>query len=217
MRTINHKLKDGVTITSFEGDHISNVIGISKYYYEAAMLAYIRDNVHRGVMVDVGSNIGNHSIYLAKYCAISVISFEPFNRSFELLQVNVLQNNLTNIELCNFGLSSCTDDLMMSLGSELNVGMAKISSDGTEPCKVIAFDDYYKMADMITMIKIDCEGYELNVIKGMIRTIEKHKPDLFIECQSTTDYEDVSRILHPLGYTPVRKFNSTPTYLFKHG
>lgn len=217
MNTIDHKLKDGVILTAFEKDHIGNSIGATKYYYEGGMLDYIKANVPRGAMIDVGANIGNHSIYLAKYCATNVIAFEPFPSTFAVLVKNIQQNKFMNITALPVGLSDESKETSMSLSSEGNVGMAKIDEAGSIYTRVDVLDTMLETREPITLIKIDCEGHEEKALKGMLETIKKHKPALFIECQTPDEFTVVNSILSPLGYRSVYKFNATPTYYFKFG
>src|SRR3990167_2424357 len=99
-------LKDGTIITGFKNDLITNGLRTTKNYYEFEMLEFIRNNIERGVMVDVGANIGNHTLYLAKYCANIVLAFEPFPDTHQLLESNILQNKICNVQPINFGLSN---------------------------------------------------------------------------------------------------------------
>ena len=214
MKTITHILKDGTLITAFEGDHISNIIGRTNYYYEGSMLDYIKENIPKGLMVDVGANIGNHSIYLAKYCATTVLAFEPFPASFELLKKNLIQNNILNVKPINFGLSNEEKRVFMTSVNG-NAGMNRIDDNGMIAVQVVTFE--CKGIEPITLIKIDCEGYEEKALLGMIETIKEHKPALFIECQTLMEYQTINTILAPLGYVMIQKFNSTPTYFLRHG
>ena len=58
----------------------------------------------------------------------------------------------------------------------------------------------------IDLIKIDTEGWEFNILKGAISTLEKYKPDLFIEVndqnmeQCSTNREELFKFLGLLGY-----------------
>ncbi|MCI2810078.1 FkbM family methyltransferase [Eoetvoesiella caeni] len=64
-------------------------------------------------VLDIGANIGNHSLAFSQLCA-RLLAFEPSTRAFEILKKNVDDNNLRNIRALNFGLSNkdrdaCTD------------------------------------------------------------------------------------------------------------
>jgi len=205
-------LKDGTIITGFKNDLITNVLRTTQNYYEFAMLEFIRTNIPKGVMIDVGANIGNHTLFLAKYCATKVLAFEPFPATFEVFATNMIQNKMVNVEPCGFGLSDKIEGVQMK-SVEGNAGMNKIDSEGD----VIVFVAplIYTDKEPITLIKLDCEGYEEKAILGMIETIKEHNPALFIECQTSTELNAVSKILLPLGYEQKQRFNHTPTYYFQ--
>lgn len=217
MKTIDHKLSDGMVITAFERDHIGSMIARYNNYYESGMLDFIKSNIPRGLMIDVGANIGNHSLYFAQYCATNVIAFEPFPETFALLTQNIQQNRAMNITAVPVGLSDERKETTMSLANENNVGMAKVDENGTVYVRLDILDSIVtEQTEPITLIKIDCEGHEEKAIRGMLKTIEKHKPALFIECQTEKEYGAIVEILHPLGYKPIYTFNATPTYYFKY-
>ena len=80
-------------------DHIYKIIEQSKVFYELDLLEYIRTivkNQHDTVCIDVGANIGNHSIYFGNFVADSVISVEPNGQVLPVLREN-LQNNIDNL------------------------------------------------------------------------------------------------------------------------
>ncbi len=216
MGTVSHTLFDGTIITGFKDDHITNQIINRNNYYEIGMLEYIKGNISRGIMIDVGANIGNHALYLAKYKATEVIAFEPFPATYALLERNIIQNNLTNVKLMNLGLSNETKELFMSEVKD-NAGMNKIDDNGKTLIKVVSFDSIWTKPsiDPITLIKIDCEGYEVKAVQGMLRAIKYYHPALFIECQTEKDLDIMKTLLKPYGYEVKYKFNSTPTYLWK--
>lgn len=216
MKTIDHNLKDGIVLTAFERDHIGSMIARNNYYYEGGMLDYIKSSIPKGLMIDVGANIGNHTIYLAKYCATSVIAFEPFPDTFAVLTQNIQQNKFLNVTALPVGLSNESKETTMSLASENNVGMAKIDEAGSVYARLDVLDTMLEAKEPITLIKIDCEGHEEKALQGMLKTIEQHKPALFIECQTEKEFNIVSALLYPLGYRAIYTFNATPTYYFKY-
>ena len=57
----------------------------------------------------------------------------------------------------------------------------------------------------ISFIKIDVEGYEINLLKGALKTIEKNKPVIFIE-KTKTKYDDIKSFLNNYNYDLVEEF-----------
>ena len=214
MKTEKNTLKDGTVITGFKNDLITNGHKTTNNFYEFQMLEFIRDNIPKGVMIDVGANIGNHTIFLAKYCATKVMAFEPFPDTFKLLDKNITDNGLRfNVIASNYGLSDNYESVFMKSVNG-NAGMNKVDSEGDAPVQLIAFDLILDLDEPITLIKLDCEGYEEKALLGMIETVKKYKPALFIECQTEKELVAISKILIPLGYSNKQRFNHTPTYFF---
>jgi hypothetical protein len=80
----------------------------------------------------------------------------------------------------------------------------------TAECKTL--DSVYE--GIPSVIKIDVEGAELNVLKGAIETIKKHKPSILVEIH---DYEksEVGPYIENLGYKNETLENNENMYLFK--
>jgi FkbM family methyltransferase len=91
-----------------------------------------------------------------------------------------------------------------------NVGAQKVvAGSGNIPMVKLDTFEY----ENIGCIKIDVEGFETQVLKGAINTIDEHSPLLYIEAWDNKALRDVMNILTPLGYAPRQRFNATPTYL----
>jgi FkbM family methyltransferase len=141
-----------------------------------------------------------------------VIAFEPFTDTFNILDGNIMKNGLNNVRCMDVGLSNEYKNLLMK-SIDGNAGMNRIDDKGIMPILVVPFDEI-GVGGSITLIKLDCEGYEEKALLGMIKTINEHQPALFIECQTEKELVAISKILIPLGYSNKRKFNATPTYYF---
>ena len=72
--------------------------------------------------------------------------------------------------------------------------------------------DNFKINKKISFIKIDCEGHELEVLKGSIKTIKKNKPILLVQ---NTHY-NVSKYLKSNGYkqAQIEMKKARKNYLF---
>jgi hypothetical protein len=65
----------------------------------------------------------------------------------------------------------------------------------------------------IDVIKIDVEGWELDVLRGATVTLERHRPLLYIEAMQN-QFDAVRAHLSAAGYVCWKRFNATPTFLF---
>lgn len=129
---------------------------------------------------DIGANIGNYAMEMRKLGFVgNIVSFEPLSETFKILQKNAIKDS--NWETINIGLGDIDGE------TEINIAAISDSSSilemmpshlksapqsvyiGKEKIKLnkldTIFDNYYKNGDKI-FVKIDTQGYELNVLKG---------------------------------------------------
>jgi len=183
-------------------------------FYEAnknGILQYSGRNHRGGVFIDVGAGVGNHSLFYAVVCeADRVLSFEPHQGAFGQLNTNCNRNGIGRITLFPCALGNKFEK------RHQNTKTCQITDDPNDPeVRIEMLQDFYVKDETrpLTLIKIDCEGYEMKVLAGAMQTISTHTPDIFIE---TTTPEAIDTLLQPLGYTRYPKiFNATPTYLWQ--
>ncbi|GAA0579122.1 FkbM family methyltransferase [Halomonas salifodinae] len=204
-----------------ERDHIQKIIKRSSSFYELKMLEDIRSRVSGGgVILDVGANIGNHSVYFGMFCETSkVFSFEPHPSIYKVLERNVSENGLSDkVVCCNFGVGEKDGKATVSFYDENNVGMSRLEISGGGDIKVVSLDGFCEELGVgVDLIKIDVEGMEPDVIKGASRVIDRFSPILYVEAGDSTAFEKVNFLLEGYGYESVAKFNATATYLFLRG
>lgn len=140
--------------------------------------------------IDVGANIGFYSLTLGSIFDkenFAIHAFEPNPYTFKLLEENVNQNNIKNITLNQFGLSSEESNFDLTY-NEGNLGTANIyskeSNKNTKSAniKCVKFDDYCKENNIssVDIIKVDIEGAELDFLKGAVNIISKSKKCVLI-------------------------------------
>lgn len=167
-------------------------------------------------IIDVGANIGSVMLNLAKRAGSNgkVYGFEPDLITYDRCLKNILLNNLNNIILINEGLGSEETESFLYITSEYNRGMNKIKPNIDNKLtgniiRINTLDNFItnNKISKVDLIKIDVEGYELSVLKGAEKTIQKMKPLLFIEVddnylkeQGSSARELVSYIKEELNY-----------------
>lgn len=128
--------------------------------------------------IDVGGHVGTWSMQLAKRFE-HVIAFEPVEKFRECWHINMARPGWV-AECFPYALGAAHGRVAMDIPS-LNGG---IDSGGTH---VRAGDDVEMRTldsfnfDMVDFVKIDCEGYELEVLKGARETIERWRPTIIVE------------------------------------
>lgn len=175
--------------------------------------------------VDVGANQGEFTLYAcSKLTSGKVLAFEPTSYQLGLLQTNIALNNFKNVEVNSYGLYKEEAKLEVftsydtSVHSGTNEGLSSLYKSETrqeveEVIDLKVFDtEYYEKLSRIDVVKIDVEGAELFVLKGMIKSLKKFQPMLLIEMNKKTfqdagyTMEDVVQFLEDLNYKPYKLF-----------
>lgn len=153
--------------------------------YEKGVLDFILHHfTGKGVFVDIGANIGLMSIFVGKnFPSATCHAFEAHPKTVVILGENVELNHISNVNIHPYGLGDVTTTLKIHDNLSINRGGASfvINKDGDEgyDVPVKKLDD---IADWkIEMIKLDVEGFEMPVLKGAIKSIDKDNPTLIIE------------------------------------
>lgn len=177
-------------------------------FYEQPELDSLRHFVPAGAtFVDIGANVGNHSLYAGLFLAAAkVIPFEPNPLAYRLLMTNVLLNGLESIvsfDHIGLGLS---DHEASGFGMEarnFNLGAAKML-EGEGEIELSTGD--IRLADESPdFIKIDVEGMEMGVLRGLRETVARAKPNMLIEVDEE-NYDAFDAWVEEVGYTKVETF-----------
>ncbi len=160
-----------------------------------SVLRGVRPNL---VAIDIGANIGIHSVILSKEVGLrgKVFAFEAQRIIFNMLAGNVALNSLSNVHCYHHAVSDSAGSINipqfdygkpMSFGS-VEFGGQQIENIGQNPLNdienqeivsTIAIDDLG--FNQLDFMKIDVEGMELNVLQGAEKTIAKFMPLMLLE------------------------------------
>jgi FkbM family methyltransferase len=138
--------------------------------------------------VDIGANAGHHTLFMAKI-ADSVLAVEPFPALQSLIREKIALNDLQNVRLAPIALGYEDGVLDYYPGAGANSGVGTFLPDSTErkvaPIKleVRRGDDFFDELGLgrIDLIKIDVEGFEPLVFRGMKNRIENDRPVILME------------------------------------
>ncbi len=139
------------------------------------------------VFYDIGAYIGLYSLCAARYKIIpkSIYCWEPDPFNFKRIQENI---NLNNADVIAFPVALGEKDAVMemSTGAEgLGSSQSSLVRKGHKSVsvKVVNGDAWIfrQKINLPTIIKIDVEGYEFNVLNGLKETIKKSHSDIFLE------------------------------------
>jgi FkbM family methyltransferase len=202
-------------------DHIQRIIKSTKNFYEFEMLQDIANRTpEKSIIIDIGANIGNHSIFFGMFCqAEKVLSFEPQPNVFKVLKNNIKLNDLNaKISAFNAGLGKEKSRARLGTVDEKNIGMTQLAPNQTGDIDVLVLDDVLRSnlsgKQRVSVIKIDVEGMELDVLKGSFATLKQHQPIVYAEAGTPSEFEKLKEFFSILEYTSIQRFNATATYLF---
>lgn len=144
--------------------------------------------------IDIGANIGYFSLLAARSAPEGkIVAFEPVSYLFEALEKNVALNNIVNIQPAKIAISEKNESRLIYLSAEDNTGMSSFCkpenySGKSETVKVLSLDSWFAGSGLskIDIIKIDVEGNELAVLKGMKRVMEICRPHMLLEVNPET-------------------------------
>lgn len=211
---------------NFKGD-AANLIDyhvLSRGSFEPGLtrlLQIILKDEENALFLDVGANVGVHSLGLCHYCS-KVFAVEPNENLCHRLEHLIERNQIKNIALKRYALHDKNEELCFSLPGPSNLGTGKVmdkdseSDSESEPesesnleaqllrVQGILGDDLLEEAlqsQSLRAVKIDVEGHELSVLKGLRQSLLEHRP--FIACeilQDSGDYFEAFRAVIPSDY-----------------
>lgn len=161
----------------------------------------------KGIFIDIGTHIGKWSIYTAKYSkAEKIYSFEPSKINFKYLKTNIKLNKIEDkIELINKGVSSKKGEISFFFDNK-KTGCSGVSEKGNTKIEVITLDSFIKQRKIdinkISLIKIDVEGHEFEVLKGMKNFLkETNNTRIICELIRHDDDKEVFDLMKECGFT----------------
>ncbi len=219
----NNKINsDKINISGISTDHIFNNIKRKKNFYEHDLLFHLYTviNPKNSTIIDIGANIGNHSIYFGKYLCDKIIAIEPSQMHSDILRKN-LSNNLSEYqyEILQIAVGNEEGYANLVFPSDINLGAAKIdstssnSSLNSEKVPIKKLDNVINDLN-ISMLKIDVEGFEIDVLRGAENLIKNNLPHIIVEAHDDEHLNKIKKFLNKYEYTILGRFCYTPTYHF---
>lgn len=211
-----------VKINGFQMYHLGSLDQENPEYIKV-----LQDNIKEGYTVlDIGANIGFYSLLMSRMVGDSgkVYAFEPEPRNFEILQKNIALNKITNVIVSNLALSDKVGKSFMELSSDS--GQHRLSDSGVE-IQTTTIDEYFKDTK-IDFIKMDAEGSEGKILKGMSQRppmvtefyykLLDHPVQFFSDLSDSYKLYDVRDGLKPVNKDAFfLKYNGATDLLCKHG
>lgn len=142
--------------------------GLLEFEDMAFVLHFLRED---DLFIDIGANIGSYTVLGASEIGAETISIEPVPQTFKTLKANIALNNVeNNTKALNIGLGSKKGRLKFTSSLDAINHVATEQETDTIDVQVETFDDIISIAKP-TLIKIDVEGFETEVLKGMEKAL----------------------------------------------
>lgn len=185
-----------------------------------------------GVIMDIGANIGLHSLYLAhNFPKARVLAFEASPRIFKDLNLNSSLSKCNNLDVINLALGERLGEMGFyepsGKGIE-NRGLGSfnkknVPADFTEVIVPVSTVDSVVAEKLeagvkVTMMKIDVQGHECKVLEGANCCLSEHRPVVFMELEMTNfktpmkALDEFEARFEELNYKAYRISDTEPSY-----
>lgn len=186
--------------------------GASNFYYyglpDYNEQQFMIHNLEAGdLFIDIGANVGGWSL-LASGTGASILAVEPIPLSYKALKENIALNENARIECYQLGVSDNTGSLQFSIDKDVENQVVNENYSGLKlKIHVDTLDNILGSREP-SLIKIDVEGHELQVLKGARKVLEisKLKALILETFRSAENYDRVKMIddyLEKFGFMPV--------------
>lgn len=170
-------------------------------------ILFMRSHLQGGTLVDVGANVGLMALLLADKIQHAML-FEPNPAAAARARQNLALNGL-RFEVHEFALSDSSGDVEIEDQGGVSTCNRTVAGFSTSfptrrvPCLPLdEFLSQYKLAYPVTAVKIDVEGHENHVIRGMMQFLRRHRPRLVMfEYLRRTNLAETLGLFAATGYT----------------
>ncbi len=207
---ISSALPDGGKLKFFydESDVLQSMVWGKGYETETADFIFEKSKSAR-VMIDVGANVGYHSLLGALSSReIQLFSFEPHPALFARLVENIALNGLeSRVHACCCAVSHEEGETQLyapksKILSETSIVKEFRSDAEVMNCRAQSLDRFVEENKIsgTDLVKIDVEGAEGLVLKGMRSLMKKEKPDIICEVLPGRFAPETQSLLEEYGY-----------------
>ena len=179
------------------------VYAMNRHYEEKTISLFIEESTPRDVFYDIGANIGFYSVHVGVQGS-RVVAFEPDPRAYKLLQRNL---KAYGVEYSAFRLPLCDRDrsvtLYLKAKPEHNSLVEAIGAVEEKKAVCHALDSLLGEGNIKppTLVKIDVEGAETLVVKGMEGALRRWRPRIVVVEVDYRTIGEVVEVMERSGYT----------------
>lgn len=178
--------------------------------FETAEIEFLRNKISNGdTVLDVGANIGIFSIAFADAVGPEgkVLALEPHPQNLKRLKNNLELNHFQNVQIFPVAAGQLNDEVELHLADDLAYAstIAVIRQRGNDQVMTISMrklDEIWQQVGSppVTILKIDVEGGELEVLKGAEKLLKVCQPLIMAEANTQKYLDNLKSWLLPRGY-----------------
>ena len=188
------------------------------YRSEERHTAFLLSRIQTGdTVLDVGAHVGYYTLLMAESVGDRghVLAFEPNPNSASQLRTNLALNSLSQVTVIDAAASDQAGEISLHLSPGENTGSTSIhykenSTQTLQTPQVHIGQMLESEKACPTVIKIDVEGHELAVLRGLTRILHTGAPEVFVEINNRTlraagtNDAAVYRFMRECGYSAYR-------------
>ncbi len=182
-----HTARHGLKFELVPGEYVDRHIyveGIFERRFLDGLYAYFT-RYPGDVMLDVGCNIGNHSLFLASRFR-TVHAFDPNPIVIARAKANLERNDIGNVRVHNVGLGERASRLHLKVNRGGNLGASFLTDHpdaDTQAVPIAIGDDFVResVRGKVDLLKVDVEGHERAAFVGLRETVSRHRPIVAFE------------------------------------
>lgn len=182
--------------------------------YDRREISYLKEHLGAGdTFVDAGANLGIYALLASRavHDSGTVVAIEADPENFRRLAMNVEKNKITNIALCQTGISDKEETLSLKLNTAGNRGGNSFAASGggtavDVPCTPLLDILEQQGIERLKGIKLDIEGFEARVLRAFFRAAGSALHPDFVILEVNPCYSNLGSavdILQDYRYRPV--------------
>jgi FkbM family methyltransferase len=211
VRTVVHG--EPIFFTVVNGRDVIQKHHLQGAFYEPEELAIIaRHFPIGGTFLDIGTNIGNHTLYVARFLrAARIVCIEPNPAAISVLESNIALNGIQQTvdgQYLGIGLSDHASENASMRVPARNLGGSRVI-EGAGDIR-LARADVLLEGQRFDLVKIDVEGMELAVLAGMEGLLKTHRPKMFVEVDNR-NADGFHDWVATAGYAVIERFQRYPS------
>lgn len=170
------------------GNHQLPTFQVSFKLYDRFLPVLARFLMSEGSILDIGANVGDTAIALMQNCDNEIICIEPSDEYFKYLELNVEKTNSSGqIKMIKEFVG--TGELVGNLKSNGRGSAYLLLEESGEYVKTQTLDNLYKSTSPVSLIKVDTDGFDFDVLLSGQLLLEKFRPILFWENEIRDEFQ----------------------------